>query len=139
MPFVHRLRVRYHECDAQGVVFNANHFAYFDVALTELWREHFGSYAALVESGADVVVRDAQATFHAPARFDDEIDLEVTVERLGTTSMVLAIAERRGGELLVDGRMTYVFVVPATGAKQEIPGFVRERLSEAPSEAPRPA
>ncbi len=138
MPFVHRLRVRYHECDAQGVVFNANHFAYFDVALTELWRDRFGSYAALVESGADVVVRDAQATFHAPARFDDELDLEVSVERLGTTSMVLSVAERRGGDLLVDGRMTYVFVDPATGAKQEIPDFVRGRLSEAPSAAPRP-
>src|SRR5687768_6094783 len=113
MLFVHRLRVRYHECDAQGVVFNANHFAYFDVALTELWRDRFGSYAALVESGADVVVRDAQATFHAPARFDVELDLEVTVERLGTTSMVLSIVERRGGERLVDGRTTYVFVDPA--------------------------
>ena len=33
-PFVHRLRVRYGECDAQGVVFNANYLMYFDVALT---------------------------------------------------------------------------------------------------------
>ena len=129
MPFVHRLRVRYHECDAQGVVFNANHFAYFDVALTELWRERFGSYGALVESGVDVVVRDAQATFHAPVRFDDEIEIHVEVARLGTTSMVLALAERRDGTLLVDGRMTYVFVDPATGTKREIPETVRERLS----------
>ena len=45
-PFVHQLRVRYHECDAQGIVFNAHHFAYFDVTLTELWREAFGSYDA---------------------------------------------------------------------------------------------
>ena len=26
-PYVHRLRVRYHECDLQGIVFNANHFS----------------------------------------------------------------------------------------------------------------
>ena len=61
-PFVHRLRVRYHECDAQGVVFNANHVAYVDVALTELWRAVFGSYSSMVERGFDVaqpaVVRD---------------------------------------------------------------------------------
>jgi acyl-CoA thioester hydrolase len=128
MQFVHRLRVRYHECDSQGVVFNANHFAYFDVALTELWRERFGSYGALIEGGVDVVVRDAQATFHAPVRFDDEIEIGVEVARLGTTSMVLALSERRDGDLLVDGRMTYVFVDPATGAKQEIPAHVREKL-----------
>ena len=131
MAFVHRLRVRYHECDAQGVVFNANHFAYFDVTLTELWRERFGSYQALVDSGADVVVRDAQATFHGPVRFDDEIEIHVEVVRLGTTSMVLALSERRDGTLLVDGRMTYVFVDPATGAKQEIPAHVRQALSSA--------
>jgi acyl-CoA thioesterase FadM len=34
-PFRHRLRVRYHECDPQGVVFNANYLAYFDIALIE--------------------------------------------------------------------------------------------------------
>ena len=39
MPFVHRLRVRFHECDPQGVVFYAQYFAYVDVALTEMWRE----------------------------------------------------------------------------------------------------
>ena len=129
MEFVHRLRVRYHECDAQGVVFNANHFAYFDVALTELWRDRFGSYQALVDSGTDVVVREATATFHGPVRFDDEIDLHVRVERLGTTSMVLALQERRGEDVLVDGRMAYVFVDPATGAKKEIPAHVRGKLT----------
>ena len=31
MPdFVHELRVRYGECDPQGIVFNANYLAYFD-------------------------------------------------------------------------------------------------------------
>jgi hypothetical protein len=46
--FVHRLRVRFHECDPQGVVFNAHYFSYFDVALTEMWRAAFGSYAKVV-------------------------------------------------------------------------------------------
>ena len=69
LPFVHRLRVRFHECDPQGIVFNAQWFTYFDVTLTELWREAFGSYTALVEEGSDVVVVDVQARFLAPGRF----------------------------------------------------------------------
>jgi acyl-CoA thioester hydrolase len=69
---VQRLRVRYSECDAQGHVFNANYFVYFDVALTELWRGAFGSYEALVAGGLDLVVAIAGARFRAPARFDDE-------------------------------------------------------------------
>jgi len=36
--FRHRLRVRWSECDSQGVVFYPNYLAYFDHLLTELWR-----------------------------------------------------------------------------------------------------
>ena len=42
--FRHPLRVRFHECDPQGVVFNGNYLAYFDIAFTELWREAFGGW-----------------------------------------------------------------------------------------------
>ena len=127
-PFVHRLRVRYHECDQQGRVFNAHYFAYFDVALTELWRAAFGSYANVVQDGTDVVVVEAGATFRAPARFDDEIEVELAITRLGTTSMTTATAVRRDGELLVEGRIAHVFVDAATLAKKEIPERVRAGL-----------
>ena len=128
-PFVHRLRIRYHECDAQGIVFNAHHFAYFDITLTELWREAFGSYDAMVQAGTDVVVADAQATFHASPRFDDLIDIEMTIEKLGTTSMISRFEEKRDGDLLVTGRMVHVFVTPGTNQKQQIPDDVSARLA----------
>jgi acyl-CoA thioester hydrolase len=126
--FTHSLRVRYHECDAQGIVFNANHFAYFDITLTELWREAFGSYGSLVQAGADVLVAHAEATFHAPARFDDVLNIDLVVERLGTTSMVVVLHERRGSETLATGRLVHVFVDPESLAKLEIPAAVRKQL-----------
>jgi acyl-CoA thioester hydrolase len=128
VAFVHRLRVRFHECDPQGVVFNAHYFAYFDVALTEMWRAAFGSYQSVVDQGTDVVVVEASATYRAPARFDEEIDVELTVARLGTTSMTTQTAVRRDGQLLVEGRLVHVFVDPATMAKQTIPDHVRAGL-----------
>jgi acyl-CoA thioester hydrolase len=128
VPFVHRLRVRFHECDPQGVVFNAHYFTYFDIALTEMWREAFGSYGDVVASGTDVVVVEAGATFRAPARFDDELDVELRIERLGTTSMATATTIRRDGEVLVEGRMVHVIVDPATMLKQEIPDRLRTGL-----------
>ena len=128
MPFVHRLRVRFHECDPQGVVFNAHYFAYFDIALTEMWREAFGSYGEVVAGGTDVVVVEASATFRAPARFDDELDVELRVDRLGTTSMAMAAAIRRDGEELVNGRMVHVFIDTATMAKRAIPDHMRAGL-----------
>jgi acyl-CoA thioester hydrolase len=128
-PFVHRLRVRYHECDAQGIVFNAHHFAYFDITLTELWREAFGSYDAMVATGTDVVVKDAQATFHASPRFDDLLDIELTIAKLGNSSMTSTFEEKRDGEVLVSGRIVHVFVDVKTMQKQDIPEDARQKLS----------
>ena len=66
---VHELRVRYGECDPQGIVFNANYLLYFDVAFTELWREAVGSWQEMVErDGVDAVVREAKLRFRSPAR-----------------------------------------------------------------------
>ena len=128
-PFVHTLRVRYHECDAQGIVFNANWFTYFDVTLTEWFRAALGSYSALVEEhGVDVVLAETSARFRGSARFDDELAISVAIERFGNTSMVVAFTARRDGETLVEGRTVYVFVDPATMGKQAIPDWVREQL-----------
>jgi acyl-CoA thioester hydrolase len=127
-PFVHRLRVRYAECDRQGVVFNAHYFAYFDVAMTELWRAAMGHYDAMIERGLDMVVAEARARFHDSAHFDDEIDLEVAVERLGTTGSTTRHRIVRDGEVLVEGVLRHVFVDPETLVKIPIPDWLREAL-----------
>jgi len=136
VPFVHRHRVRYHECDPQGIVFNGNWFQYFDVTLTELWREALGSYETVMQSGSDVVVAEASARYFAPARFEEEIEIAMTYERLGTTSTVSRFDASRDGERLVEGRLVHVFVDPATMAKQAIPDWIRERLAPYVTPAP---
>jgi len=128
-PFVHRLRVRYNECDAQGHVFNANYFAYFDVTLTELWREALGSYQALTAEGLDLVVAETSARFRAPAHFDDELEITLEIERLGNTSMVSAIAISRDGDMLAEGRIVHIFVrADRVGEKAAIPDNMRQIL-----------
>src|SRR5437773_11705985 len=91
------LRVRYSECDMQGHVFNANYFSYFDLALTELWRVAAGGYEEMLESGVDLVGVEATARYRAPARFDDERRIEVTVTDLGTTSRRTDLPSLRHG------------------------------------------
>ena len=132
-PFRHRVRVRFNECDPQGVLFYANYLVYFDVLMTELWRAAFkGGYTELVASGTDAVVAEATIRYRASARFDDEVDLVAQVVRLGTTSSVTGVrAERvRGGELLAEGELRHVFLDPDTLEKKEIPDDVRAGLGK---------
>lgn len=128
-PFRHRLRVRFGECDPQGIVFNANYLSYVDVALTELWRDAFGSYEVMVERGVDTVVHEANLLFHASARFDDVLAIEGGYEPLGRTSAVLRLAIKRDDELLVEARLRYVFVDAKSWEKTEIPDWVRNDLA----------
>jgi acyl-CoA thioester hydrolase len=129
VSFVHELRVRYGECDPQGIVFNANYLLYFDVAFTEYWRERVGPWDDMAELGVDAVVAEANLRFRAPARFDDILALEVTTEELGTTSTTTQVAVRRDGELLVECRLRHVFVDRETWTKTQMPEAIRERLA----------
>lgn len=126
-PYVHRLRVRYNECDQQDAVYNANYLMYMDVAITELWREAFGSYGALTEAGLDLVVAEANVRYRTPARFDDELDIAITVEHLGTTSMTTRYDITRSGEEIAVGHLRHVFVRLGDG-KTAIPDATRARL-----------
>ena len=127
-PFRHRIRVRFNECDGQGVVFYANYLMYFDVAMTELWREAFGGgYAGMIAEGTDAMVAEASIRYRAPARFDDEVDLVASVTRLGNTSSTTELRAERvsDGVVLAEGELRHVFIDPKTLSKREIPDEVR--------------
>jgi acyl-CoA thioester hydrolase len=127
-PFRHRLRVRYGECDSQGVVFNPHYLAYYDVAITELWRSAIGHYGDMVEGGVDMVAAEASLRFVSPARFDDELELEVAVTRLGNTALSTRLRIRSAEQLVVEGAMRHVFVDAATKSKTPMPAEVRRAL-----------
>jgi len=126
--FVHELRVRYGECDPQGIVFNANYLLYFDVAFTELWRAGVGPWQEMVERGIDAVVAEANVKFRAPARFDDELRLRARVLRLGRTAITTEIDVLREEELLVQGLLRHVCVSTHTWQKTDVPEWVRAGL-----------
>jgi acyl-CoA thioester hydrolase len=127
-PFVYKLRVRYGECDPQGIVFNANYLLYFDVAFTELWRAAVGPWQEMVQRGVDAVVADARLSFRAPARFDDEIELRARVARLGRSSITTEIDVVCDERVLVSGTLRHVCVSTDTWRKTELPEWVRSGL-----------
>jgi acyl-CoA thioester hydrolase len=129
-PFVHELRVRYGECDPQGIVFNANYLLYFDVVFTELWRAAVGPWQEMVQRGIDAVVADASLSFRAPARFDDELELRAQIAKLGRTSLTTEIEVVRDDQLLVSGALRHVCVSAETWKKTELPGWVRDGLEQ---------
>lgn len=118
------LRVRYAECDLQGIIFNANYLAFADVGLTEYMRELMIEQTGSAERdmlqgfvghfGGDNWVRHADVDFRAPGKADDLLDIAVRITRFGKTSYTLLCHILRGEELLNIVTLTYVWFDPAT-------------------------
>jgi acyl-CoA thioester hydrolase len=84
--YVYRTRVGFDETDAQGIVYYGRYMPYFDRARVEYLRD----LGVLVREPADpeFVMRAQHVEYHAPARFDDELEVYVRVRRIGTTSVL---------------------------------------------------
>jgi len=122
---VHWLRVRYHECDMQGIVFNSHYYTWIDIAHQELIREVLGPLEVLHALGADVMVAESSARYFASARFDQHIDIGVTLASLTTTSMTTAHTFRHKDTLLAEGRVRHVCVDRESWGKRPWPDEVR--------------
>lgn len=131
MTFTHRVRVRYAEVDAQGVVFNAHWLTYADDATTRYF-EHLGYDPAALWSGEDspfdIMVRRSDVDFAGAAHFDEVITMEVAPTRLGTSSFDLRYRASVDGREAVTVTTTYVVVVPGQQRSQPIPADLRDRL-----------
>jgi len=107
--FFHPLRVRWAEVDPQGIVFNAHYLMYADVAFTEYMRTIGLPYPSGLEPfGTDLFVVNASLDYRGSARFDEEVQIGVRVDRIGRTSIRFLVCVFRDGEALVSVRLTYV-------------------------------
>jgi acyl-CoA thioester hydrolase len=127
-PFIYQLRVRYAECDPQGVLFNANYLAYVDHTITELWRAAYGGYNEMLDRGVDIVVAEAHLRFLGSARFDDEVTIEATVTSIGTTSVSTSYRFLRADALLLEAKLRHVFIDRRTADKTRLPAWARDGL-----------
>ncbi len=127
------LRVRYGECDAQGIMFNARYADHLDILMSELVRAAFGSYGAMLEEKLDTHVVRCLIEWMAPARFDDVVALSIVRLAFGTTSFTAEVAMCRhpGGEPIARAEHVNVMVHTVRKRKTPIPASVRERLATA--------
>jgi acyl-CoA thioesterase FadM len=64
----------------------------------------------LMDNWADYPRRAVEAEYLSVLRFEDEFEVELAVERVGTSSITYAWEIRRGDELCIRGRHTAVHV-----------------------------
>jgi len=131
-PVAHtvRLRARFAETDAMRIVHHTEYFVWFEVARAELLRSLGLPYTEIQKRGFGIPLVEAFANYKAPAKYDDEVEVKVTVGRIGRSSLRLdyEVARLPGRELLCVGHTVHV-LVGGDGKPQKVPEDLRERLS----------
>jgi acyl-CoA thioester hydrolase len=125
------LRVRYGECDAQQVVFNARYADYIDIAMTEYFRAAMGGFQALLDKGLDNKVVSLHIDWVDSARFDDVLAISVNPTKVGNTSysFELLITQSGSHTMVAKSTVTYVMVDTASYQKTPVPDWLRKKLT----------
>ena len=121
-------RVWFSDTDAQGVVYYGRYLPYFDHARTEYHR-HLGLSGTWME-GREFVMRASTVEYHAPARFDDLLEIFVRLARIGRTSATFDCAAYLldGDTLMVTASQTMVLIDLERRQPAEIPDGYRETM-----------
>jgi acyl-CoA thioester hydrolase len=121
-------RVWFSDTDAQGVVYYGRYLPYFDHARTEYHRR-LGGFAT---HGAEFVMRASAVEYHAPARFDDLIEVFVRVSRIGRTSVTYEYAAFRlpDDTLMVTAQQTLVLIELRSRTPTAVPEDLRAPVRE---------
>ncbi|MFB0912901.1 MAG: acyl-CoA thioesterase [Glaciecola sp.] len=129
-PFELLLRVRYAECDAQNVVFNARYADYADLAATEFMRELVGGYQNLIAQGLDNQVVNLNISWQKSAKFDDILCLSVHVSNVGNTSFTIQITmiDWLTKQAIASAEIVYVMLDIASFTKIVISQKMRDKL-----------
>jgi acyl-CoA thioester hydrolase len=124
------LRVRFSECDAQNVVFNARYADYVDVASTEYMRYLVGGYQRLVERGFSTQVVNLNIDWFAPAVFDEVLLLTMSCANIGTSSFSLTCSIKRLSDHTKIAKASVVYCVldDVKAVKTVIPEDIRTSL-----------
>jgi len=125
--FSARTRVGFSDTDAQGVVYYGRYMPYFDLARVEYHRALDMLRTDLRDN--QFVMRAMAVEYHAPARFDDPIEVDVRVSRIGTSSVTYEFAAYLdGGRLAVTATQTVVLVDLSERKPCPIPDWWREKI-----------
>lgn len=89
-PFHHRIRVRFAETDAMGVVHHSRYLPYLEEARVAYLRHIGHPYSEWRDNGQDSAVLEAYVRYLKPLRFDDLVDVHLTLGAATRTTFQMA-------------------------------------------------
>jgi len=114
------LTVRTYECDSYNHVNNANYLNYLEFARYEFLRDIGFDYDKAFKAGFGTYISRIEVDYKKPAFTDDELVIKTKPIKKGAVSGTLEQEIRRGEDLIILAKVTWVFV-DSKGMPAKIP------------------
>jgi acyl-CoA thioester hydrolase len=123
------LRVYYEDTDAAGMVYHANYLKFAERGRSEMLRSLGFPHRKLgAENGVGFAVRRCAIDYRAPARLEDALTVDTTLDDVGAATLKVHQQIRRGGQVLVDLDVL-VACIGRDGRPRRLPGALRAVLA----------
>ncbi|PIE16576.1 MAG: tol-pal system-associated acyl-CoA thioesterase [Rhodobacterales bacterium] len=119
------IRVYYEDTDMAGIVYHANYLKYIERARSD-WVRGLGlDQNAMQAAGQVFVVRRIEADYLAPARLDDELQVQTDITKVSGVRLLLDQQVLRGEQLLFRAAVTVV-LLNQSGSVARLPAIIRQ-------------
>ena len=125
-------RVYLEDTDAQGVVYNASYFRFFERARTEWLRDRFVKHNTIKNDyGISLVLSKIEVKFVSPARLDDLIIITADIKNISGAKITFSQSiykDLLNGQLLSSGIAEVAFIDTITSRPVRIPQTLMDEL-----------
>ncbi len=122
------IRVYYEDTDMGGIVYHANYLRYIERARSAWVRQLGNDQNAMLDAGLVWVVRRIEADYLATAKFEDELVVETSTQKITPARLVMDQVVKRGDTELFRAVVTAVCMT-RSGQPVRLPAEIRALLS----------
>lgn len=122
-----KVPMRFRDIDAYGHVNHAEVFTYLEEARIRLFGDRF---ELRMKDQPVFLVKTASCEYHVPIQFGSEIEVRMSLDRMGKASFSLSydVADVHGDTIYASANTTMVCVDPATGRPTPVPQWFRDHV-----------
>lgn len=127
--FIWPVRVYYEDSDAGGVVYHSNYLNFMERARTE-WLRNLGFEQPNLKAdlGVIIVVHSMNLAFKSPAYFNDMLEIECKISKVGRGSLEMEQRITRGKTLLIYAEVKLAFVNADSFRPVAIPAGIKAAM-----------
>jgi acyl-CoA thioester hydrolase len=124
-PFSHRIRVRFAETDAMGIVHHSRYLPMMEEARVAYLRHIGHPYQEIRDEGIEMNVLEAWVRYRMPLVFDDVVDVHVQLAAVERASFQMGYLLTVTGEVRATG-ITAHGAVTTAGRPTRLPAWLRD-------------